>query len=45
MGAVLGGVVGGMEELSVTKWTNKLGKLMSYPGAGSEKSRRSIHSS
>jgi hypothetical protein len=32
MGAVLGGVVGGVpEELSVTKWTNKLGKLMSYP--------------
>jgi hypothetical protein len=29
MGAVLGGVVGGVvEELSVTKWTNKLGKLM-----------------
>jgi hypothetical protein len=28
MGAVLGGVVGGVVELSVIKWTNKQDKLM-----------------
>jgi hypothetical protein len=39
MGAVLGELEE-PEELSVTKWTNKLGKLMRLSRSGSEKSRR-----